>query len=72
MSRPIYILGTGGLAREMAQLLEQIDRATGRWSFEGYAPAEIDAAAAMLLTPPSTVRAFQAGYLPILHPGANA
>jgi hypothetical protein len=43
-----------------------------RWSFEGYAPAEIDAAAAMLLTPPSTVRAFQAGYRPILHPGANA
>ena len=43
-----------------------------RWSFDGYAPAEIDAAAAMLLTPPSTVRAFQAGYRPILHPSANA
>ena len=43
-----------------------------RWSFEGYAPAEIDAAAAILLTPPSTVRAFQAGYRPILHPSANA
>ena len=35
-----------------------------RWSFEGYAPAEIDGAAATLLTPPSTVRAFQAGYRP--------
>jgi len=43
-----------------------------RWSFEGYAPAEIAAAAAMLLTPPSTVRALQAGYRPILHPSANA
>ena len=44
-----------------------------RWSFDGYAPAGIDAAAdAMLLTPPSTVRAFQAGYQPILHPSANA
>ena len=43
-----------------------------RWSFEGYAPAEIAAAAATLLTPPSTVRAFQAGYRPILHPSANA
>jgi hypothetical protein len=40
-----------------------------RWSFAGYERAE-GAAPAMLLTPPSTVRAFQAGYRPALHPSA--
>jgi hypothetical protein len=45
---------------------------TLRWSFEGYTPAGIDAASAMLLTPPATVRAFQAGYRPMLHPSADA
>jgi hypothetical protein len=44
---------------------------TLRWSFEGYTPAGIDAASAMLLTPPATVRAFQAGYRPMLHPSAD-
>lgn len=44
--------------------------ATMRWSFAGYAPAVIDAASAMMLTPPSTVRALAAGYRPVLHPSA--
>jgi hypothetical protein len=44
---------------------------TLRWSFEGYTAAGIDAASAMLLTPPATVRAFQAGYRPMLHPSAD-
>lgn len=39
MTRSIYILGTGGLAREMAQLIEQINREKGRWSFAGYIAA---------------------------------
>jgi hypothetical protein len=41
-----------------------------RWSFGGYSRGEIDTQAAMLLTPPSTVRAFAAGYQPVLHPSA--
>ena len=41
-----------------------------RWSFAGYSRAEA-AGAAMLLTPPSTVRTFQAGYRPVLHPSAS-
>ena len=41
------------------------------WSFEGYASAEIDTASALLLTPPSAVRALQAGYRPVLHPSAG-
>ena len=41
-----------------------------RWSPAGYglAPAPADA---LLLTPPSTLRAFAAGYRPVLHPSAG-
>ncbi|KAG0961397.1 hypothetical protein G6F28_014384 [Rhizopus arrhizus] len=44
---------------------------TLRWSFAGYERAEVSAPA-MLLTPPSTVRAFQSGYRPVLHVSANS
>ncbi|KWV51496.1 hypothetical protein AS156_13085 [Bradyrhizobium macuxiense] len=43
---------------------------TLRWSFAGYSRADLPGAA-MLLTPPSTVRAFQAGYRPVLHQSAG-
>ena len=43
---------------------------TLRWSFAGYSRADLQGAA-MLLTPPSTLRAFQAGYRPVLHPSAS-
>ncbi len=38
-----------------------------RWSFAGYRSVKAAMADAMLLTPPSTVRAFGAGYRPKLH-----
>jgi hypothetical protein len=44
---------------------------TLRWSFDGYSRARIDTAAALLLTPPSTLRALEAGYRPVLHPSAS-
>jgi len=40
------------------------------WSPAGYSPAEFPLDDAMLLTPPSTLRAFAAGYRPLLHPSA--
>jgi hypothetical protein len=43
-----------------------------RWSFDGYRVAKVSTGAAMLLTPPSTLRAFDAGYRPVLHPSATA
>jgi hypothetical protein len=43
-----------------------------RWSFEGYLHTDVDASAAMLLTPPSTLRALSAGYQPVLHPSAHS
>ncbi|WEK02265.1 MAG: hypothetical protein P0Y59_11465 [Candidatus Sphingomonas phytovorans] len=39
-----------------------------RWTSEGYAAREDIAQAAGMLTPPSTYRAFAAGYRPVLHP----
>lgn len=51
-----YLVANGGLLR---------------WSFDGYHPAVVGAGAAMLLTPPSTLRALSAGYQPVLHPSAG-
>jgi hypothetical protein len=42
-----------------------------RWSFDGYHPANISTGAAMLLTPPSTLRALSSGYRPVLHRSAG-
>ncbi|WP_063682555.1 hypothetical protein [Bradyrhizobium stylosanthis] len=38
------------------------------WSLAGYVRAERELVNPMLLTPPSTLRAFTAGYRPLLHP----
>ncbi len=42
-----------------------------RWSPAGYRKAESAIEHAMLLTPPSTLRALAAGYRPVLHPSAS-
>ena len=42
-----------------------------RWSFAGYRKAEAAIADAMLITPPSTVRALASGFRPVLHPSAR-
>jgi hypothetical protein len=41
------------------------------WSLAGYREAERAVDHAMLLTPPSTLRALAAGYRPVLHPSAS-
>ena len=43
-----------------------------RWSPGGYSKSEAPLKQAMLLTPPSTMRAFTAGYRVVLHPTASA
>ena len=43
-----------------------------RWSPGGYSKSEAPLKQAMLLTPPSTLRAFTAGYRVVLHPTASA
>lgn len=42
-----------------------------RWSFGGYAPADTPAEPLELLTPPSSVAALRAGYIPQVHPSAG-
>jgi hypothetical protein len=42
-----------------------------QWSFAGYHEAKTSIKDAMLLTPPSTVRAFAVGYRPVLHESAH-
>lgn len=42
------------------------------WSAAGYSRAQHPLCDAKLLTPPSTLRAFIAGYRPLLHPSASA
>jgi hypothetical protein len=42
------------------------------WSPAGYSKVDGALNEAMLLTPPSTLRAFSAGYRPVLHPSANS
>jgi hypothetical protein len=42
------------------------------WSPAGYRNAPSAIKDAMLLTPPSTLRALSAGYRPVLHPSAMA
>jgi hypothetical protein len=41
-----------------------------KWSPAGYGEASASLNDAMLLTPPSALRAFSAGYCPVLHPSA--
>jgi hypothetical protein len=41
-----------------------------QWSLAGYREAQRAIERALLLTPPSTLRAFSAGYRPVLHPSA--
>src|SRR5690348_15303396 len=43
-----------------------------RWSFAGYRKVDAPIGEAMLITPPSTVRALAAGFRPVLHPSATA
>ena len=68
---PLNELADGAMVQAGAECYLIASGRTLRWSFEGYAPANFDAASATLLTPPSTLRALGAGYRPALHPSAD-
>jgi hypothetical protein len=68
---PLDALPGGAMVRagEQSYLITQ-----GRallWTWDGYREAEHCVTNAKLLTPPSTLRALAAGYLPLLHPSAT-
>ncbi|WP_342728248.1 hypothetical protein AAFG07_16885 [Bradyrhizobium sp. B097] len=68
---PLAALPDGAMVQANGESYLVAGGKTLRWSFAGYERADV-IAPAMLLTPPSTVRAFQAGYRPVLHPSAAA
>ncbi len=67
---PLESLPDGAMvqAREVSFLIVQ-GRAL-QWSMAGYSTADSAIENALLLTPPSTLRALSAGYRPVLHPSA--
>ncbi|QPF82619.1 hypothetical protein IC762_23075 [Bradyrhizobium genosp. L] len=68
---PLADLPDGTMVQADGESYLVTDGRTWRWSFAGYNRADVTASA-MLLTPPSTVRAFRSGYRPVLHPSAAA
>ena len=67
---PIEQLPDGAMvARDDKSYLIAQGRAL-RWSPAGYSRSNNELSGAMLLTPPSTVRALSADYRPVLHPSA--
>jgi hypothetical protein len=68
---PLSALPDGALVQQGADSYLIARGKTLRWSPGGYRAAEISGEKAMLLTPPSTLRALRAGYSPVLHPSAG-
>jgi len=66
---PLHELPDGAMVQADDESYLVTDGKALRWSFAGYSRADV-AGPAMLLTPPSTIRAFQAGYRPVLHASA--
>ena len=69
---PIADLPDGAMVRAGDESLLIVAGCSRPWSFGGYCEPRDDVTAVLLLTPPSTLRALQAGYRPVLHPSAQA
>jgi hypothetical protein len=68
---PMEKLPEGAMLQSAAESYLIVQGKALQWSFAGYRKASSSIADAMLLTPPSTLRAFAAGYRPLLHPSAR-
>ncbi|MGH6739701.1 MAG: hypothetical protein ACREDY_11840, partial [Bradyrhizobium sp.] len=67
---PLEKLADGAMVRIGEQSYLIVRGRALQWSPAGYREASDPIKDAMLLTPPSTLRAFGAGYRPVLHPSA--
>jgi hypothetical protein len=65
-------LPDGAMLHEGAQVYLIAKGAALLWTPGGYRKADNAMEGALLLTPPSTLRALLAGYRPVLHPSAMA
>jgi hypothetical protein len=68
---PIAALPDGAMVQAGDESHLVVQGRTLRWSFAGYSASVGDLADAQLLTPPSTLNAFRAGYRPVLHMSAS-
>jgi hypothetical protein len=67
---PIAKLPVGTMVASDKSAFLVVDGNALEWSPVGYREPSMPLKEALLLTPPSTVRAFSAGYRPVLHPSA--
>jgi hypothetical protein len=67
---PVEELPDGAMVQEGPESYLIVQGRTLSWSPAGYREVRTALQAAMLLTPPSTLRALSAGYRPLLHPSA--
>ncbi|WFU44005.1 hypothetical protein QA640_17075 [Bradyrhizobium sp. CB82] len=68
---PIAELPHGAMVQEGEESFLIARGGAALWSPAGYVAAKRELDKAMLLTPPSTLRALSAGYEPVLHPSAR-
>jgi hypothetical protein len=67
---PIERLADGAMVQQAGESYLIVQGRALLWSTAGYRAAPNPLQGAMLLTPPSTLRALSAGYRPVLHDGA--
>lgn len=67
---PLAGLPDGAMVQQGEQSFLMVKGGLLLWSPAGYARIERELEGPMLLTPPSILRAFSAGYQPVLHPSA--
>jgi hypothetical protein len=70
LTLPLQQLPDGAMVRAEDESYLIARGSAWQWSAAGYREAELAVDNAMLLTPPSTLRALAAGYRPVLHPSA--
>jgi len=69
---PVEKLPDGAMLQQGNESFAIVQGRAYGWSPAGYRAVENRLGEAMLLTPPSTLRALSAGYRPVLHPSAMA
>jgi hypothetical protein len=67
---PVERLPDGAMVQRGEESFLIVQGRALQWSMAGYSETETAIENAMLLTPPSTLRAMSAGYQPVLHPSA--
>jgi hypothetical protein len=69
---PLQRLPDGAMVQQGTESYLIVHGRALSWSPAGYGPTTAALNQALLLTPPSTLRALAAGYRPVLHPSANS